>query len=163
MSKKIWIDYKSDLVSGTTCLSQGVCFGDIYNDGDYKIACGDLSGKLKILKQECLINESKLNYCPVSVIVFKGYDKQLKSIYQYLAVAGLSYIYIYKNMKGILKLVIPNIEINSLELKIWDDLKLGNIDHRQAKEKLKDMLDKSKFLFIERNWIINKVIRFFKY
>jgi len=140
-NQRVWIDIKSDLVAGVTSFSQCMALGDVLNDGDNKLICGDINSKLKVFKQECLVSESKLQYCPVSVITYNTYEKTLKTIMQYLAVAGGSYIYIYKNMKGAFKLVVPNVEVSSLEIQIWEDLKMGKLESNQAIEKLKDMVN----------------------
>ena len=148
---KIWSDVKTDLVAGVTSFSQSITMGDIMNDGDSKLICGDITSKVKVFKQECLINETQLKCCPVGVITYKAYDKNLKTLIQYMAVAGGSNIYIYKNMKGVFKLLVPNVEINAVEAQIWEDLKNKTIDGLVAIEKLKDLLINQKISLTTRS------------
>lgn len=143
-NQKVWNDIKSDLVAGVSSFSQCIALGDVLNDGDNKLVCGDISSKLKVFKQECLVSELKLQCCPVSIVTYKAIDTSSKHITQYLAVAGSSFIFIYKNMKGAFKLVVPNIEINSLEIQIWEDLKNNVMENDQSISKLKEMNDQSK-------------------
>lgn len=159
---KIWNDVKSDLVAGVVSFSSGITFSDIMNDGDSKLICGDVNSKLKVFKKECLVSDSRLQYCPCSITKFISYDKTLKSNVELLAVAGAQYIFIYKKMKGTFKLVIPNIEINSLELQIWDDLKNNKMENQKAIDKLKDMASESKLIFIIRNSVVFSVFRTYK-
>lgn len=144
-NKKIWNDIKCDLVAGVTSFSQCMTMGDVSNEGDNKLICGDIGFKLKVFKQECLVSETKLQFSPVSIVCYKAVDPNFRSIMNFLAVAGGSSIYTYHNMKGKYKLPIPNIEINSLEQQLWDDLKNSKIENSRAIEKLKDMASQSKF------------------
>lgn len=136
----IWNDVKSDLVAGVTSFSSSIAFGDTMNDDDFKLTCADFkTNKIKTFKQESLLSEQNLQYTPVGICSFYAPDPQTKTNQAYLAVAGGHYIFIYKNLKGTIKLLVPNIEVNSLEIQIWEDLKEGKIDNGTAVEKLKDM------------------------
>jgi len=146
-NQKIWNDVKSDLVAEVISFPQCMTFGDVMNEGESKLICGDVFSKLKLLKLECLVMENKAQSTPVALECFKGFDSKTKVIYEYLAVAGAQFIYIYKNMKGSFKLVIPNIEINSLEQQIWTDLQNSKIDNQGAVQKLRDLANESKEAF----------------
>ena len=57
----------------------------------------------------------------------------------YLAVAGGSYIFVYKHLKGTFKFLIPSPEVNSTELQVWNDLKESKIEENEAINKLSDL------------------------
>lgn len=150
-SQKIWNDVKSDLVAGVCSFSQCIALGDLLNDNDNKLICGDVTNKIKVFKQECLVSEVKLDHIPVSIQTYRAYNNQTKSILLYLAVAGGSYIFIFKNMKKHFKLTVPNVEINSLEVQIWEDLKNNKLENNVALQQLKDMANQSNINVITNN------------
>lgn len=138
----LWTDLNTDLVAGVTSFSQCIALGNILNDEDSKLICADANiNKMKVFKQDSLFSESSLHYPPVSIKVYYANDNSTKSIIPYLAVAGGPYIYTYRYLKGTFKLLIPNIEINSLEQSIWDDLSEGKIENLYAFKKFKDMAE----------------------
>lgn len=57
----------------------------------------------------------------------------------YLAVAGGPYIFIYKNLKGTFKFLIPPIDPNKDEINIWNELKDSKIEHQAAINRLQDL------------------------
>lgn len=56
-------------------------------------------------------------------------------------------------MKGTFKFLIPSIEINQIELQIWNELKEGKIEENEAINRLSDLKanGKSKFFQIKTN------------
>lgn len=57
----------------------------------------------------------------------------------YLAVAGGSYIFIYKNLKGTFKFLIPNLDPPAKEVQIWNDLKDTKIEYKEGFAKLEEL------------------------
>lgn len=147
-----WQDIKKDLISGVTSYTSHLSFGDFLNDNDFKLASADLlSNKLKIFKQESLLSETSLQQTPTAILSFYSSDSQNKNATTcYLAVAGGCYIFIYKNLKGTDKLLIPNIDVNQLEIQVWEDLKQEKIDCQLAVERLEG-LAKSKISLSTRS------------
>jgi len=56
-----------------------------------------------------------------------------------LAVAGGAYIFVYKHLKGTFKFMIPNLDPHQDEIQIWDDLKEGKIEAKDAINKLMEI------------------------
>lgn len=155
--QNIWNEVKVDLVAGVTALGQCINLSDAMNDGEYKLVCADINiNKLKVFKPECLVSESNIQFPPVSVKSYYAVDQTTKVNSSMLAVAAGSYIFIYKNLKGTVKLLVPNVEINSLELAIWNDLRDGKLEQQSAIDKLKALISNSKTVVI----IINRKCTF---
>lgn len=132
----IWIDVYSDLVAGIKAFSQNLSLADVMADGDSKLICADLNSKLKVFKGPLLQSETKLQYTPVAISSFYAPDLNSRTNIPYLAVAAGPYVFVYKNLKGTFKFLIPNIEPNHDELSIWNQLKENKIDIDTANRKL---------------------------
>ena len=67
-----------------------------------------------------------------------------------MAVAGGSYIFVYKHLKGTFKFLIPSPDLNSSEVQIWNDLKENKIEESEALSRLSDLKAncKKKFFFL---------------
>jgi Bardet-Biedl syndrome 1 protein len=139
----IWQDVHSDLVAGIKAFSQNISLADIMSDGEWRLICADINCKLKVFKGQLLQNEAKLHFTPVSIASFYAPDTNSKNCVPYLAVAGGPYIFIYKNLKGTFKFLIPNVEPNSIEAQIWTDLKEGKLDQQGAIMQLEEFENKS--------------------
>jgi len=138
-NENLWIDLHSDLVAGIKTFSQNIALADIMSDGEWKLICADLNTKLKVFKGPILQNETKLQYTPVAIASFYAPDVNTKINTSYLAVAGGPYIFIYKNLKGTFKFLIPNIEPNPDEQNIWNLLKENTIDVQSGIKKLEEL------------------------
>jgi hypothetical protein len=135
----IWQDVFTDTVAGIKAFSQCIAMSDLLNDGDSRLIISDSNCTLKVFKSNVLQNETKLNFTPVSTSSFYAHDANTRSLVPYLAVAGGTYIFIYKNLKGTFKFSIPNLEPNAQELQIWNDVKDGKIDYSTVIEKLQEL------------------------
>lgn len=140
---RIWQDVHSDLVAGIKAFNQNISLADIMSDGEWRLICADINCKLKVFKGQLLQNEAKLHFTPVSIASFYAPDTNSKNCVPYLAVAGGPYIFIYKNLKGTFKFLIPNVEPNSFENQIWTDLKESKLDQKDAFKQLEEFENKS--------------------
>lgn len=143
----IWLDTFSDLVAGVKAFNQCMTTADVMSDEDWRLVCADTNSNLKVFKGNILQNEAKLHYTPVGIVSFYAPDTNGRNCVPYVAVAGGSYIFIYKNLKGAYKFCLPNIEPNEDEVQIWNELKENKIDCKSARSKLVDLNKNSKRLF----------------
>jgi len=135
----IWCDFLNDNVAGLRTFSQCISLGDIMSDGENRLIIADLNCNLKVCNSNILQNDTKLQFSPIATTCFHSLDANTKNLVPYLAIAGGSYIFIYKNLKGTFKFSIPNIEPNAQEVQIWNELKDDKIDHSIVISKLQEM------------------------
>lgn len=147
MSESLFQDFKEDVLAGVPTLSQNITLSDLMNDGAFRLCCADINSKLKVFKVDSLESEHKLSFSPISIVSFYAPDPNSKQPVPFLAIAGISYIYIYKNMKGTFKLLIPKLEINQVEQAVWDELADEKLDNDQAITRLREIFDDSKSFF----------------
>jgi hypothetical protein len=62
-------------------------------------------------------------------------------------VAGGPYIFIYKNLKGTFKLLIPNLDPYAEENQIWNELKENKIDGLSALSKFNALEEESNYQY----------------
>ena len=109
-----------------------------------RLICIDVNNNLKVFNGEVIEDENSLNnFLPVSgIVTYFSYDKENNKKYPYLAVASGYHLYIYKFLKGIKKIPIPNQIINSVEQYIYDLMAMGEIKANQCLEKLELLSEK---------------------
>lgn len=144
MSDSIFQDIKDDVLAGVPTLSQNMTLSDLMNDGSFRLCCADINSKLKVFKPDSLESEHKLSFSPISIVSFYAPDQSSKQPVPFLAIAGISYIYIYKNMKGTFKLLIPKLEVNLIEQGVWEELADGRLENDPGIKRLKELFDESK-------------------
>ena len=83
-------------VAGIKAFSQCISLSDILNDDNYRLICADIQSNLKVFKDNVLQSEAKLKMTPVGITAFYAMDQSGKTIVPFLAVAGGTYIFIYK-------------------------------------------------------------------
>ena len=142
----IWCDFINDNVAGVRTFNQCIALGDLMSDGDNRLIIADLNCNLKVFNGNILQNDTKLQFSPIAIAFFHSLDANTKNLIPYLAIAGGSYIFIYKNLKGTFKFSIPNIEPNAQEVQIWNELKEDKLDHSIVISKLQEMYFNSKYL-----------------
>ena len=80
---------------------------------------------------------------PVSgIVTYFSFDKETNLKNPYLAVASGFHLYIYKFLKGIKKIPIPEQIQNSVEQYIYDLLSIGEIKPKECLEKLEKLAEK---------------------
>ena len=132
------LDEFSNNVAGLKAFNQCISLGDVLNDKKNRLICIDVNNNLKVFNGEIIEDENSLNnFLPVSgIVTYFSYDKENSQKYPYLAVASGYHLYIYKYLKGIKKIPIPEQTTNSVEQYIYDLMAMGEIKANQCLEKL---------------------------
>jgi len=135
----IWADVHTDLVAGMKTFSHNISLSDLMSDKDYRLILADIDSRLKVFKGQLLQTETKLQFTPVGISSFFAPEGNSKNLTTYLAVAGSSFIFFYRNLKGIFKFQIPNLEPDQGETSIWNQLKENSIDTESALTRLDEL------------------------
>ena len=132
------LDEFSNNVAGLKAFNQCISLGDVLNDKKNRLICIDVNNNLKVFNGEVIEDENSLNnFLPVSgIATYFSYDKENSQKYPYLAVASGYYLYIYKYLKGIKKIPIPEQNTNSVEQYIYDLMAMEEIKANQCLDKL---------------------------
>jgi Bardet-Biedl syndrome 1 protein len=141
---ELLLDEFSNNVAGLKAFNQCISLGDMLNDKKNRLICIDVNNNLKVFNGEVIEDENSLNnFLPVSgIVTYFSYDKEKNQKYPYLAVASGYHLYIYKYLKAIKKIPIPNQIINSVEQYIYDLMAMGEIKAEQCLEKLELLSEK---------------------
>ena len=129
-------------VAGTKAFNSYISFGDVLNDGSNRLTILDTNNNLKVFKGEVLQAENHLSVIASGIVTYYSIDKYTKQKISFLAVAGGTYIYVYKNLKGYIKIPIPNVEPNHQELLIYSKYLNGRIDAKTCLIELNSLNDK---------------------
>ena len=135
---ELLLDEFSNNVAGLKAFNQCISLEDVLNDKKNRLICIDVHNNLKVFNGEVIEDENSLNnFLPVSgIVTYFSYDKENSQKYPYLAVASGYHLYIYKFLKGIKKIPIPEQITNSVEQYIYDLMAMGEIKASQCLEKL---------------------------
>ena len=142
--KKVLLDEFSNNVAGLKAFNQCISLGDVLNEQKNRLICIDVNNRLKVFNGEIIEDENPLNnMLPVSgIVTFYSIDKETNTKNPYLAVASGIHLYIYKFLKGIKKIPIPDQNVNSVEQHIYDLLAMEEINAKQCLEKLEKFAEK---------------------
>ncbi len=115
--KKVLLDEFSNNVAGLKAFNQCISLGNVLNDQKNRLICIDVNNHLKVYNGEIIEDENPLkNMLPVSgIVTYFSIEKDSSIKYPYLAVASGIHIYIYKFLKGIKKIPVPDEIPNSIE------------------------------------------------
>mmetsp|Transcript_36912 Transcript_36912/g.115586 ORF Transcript_36912/g.115586 Transcript_36912/m.115586 type:complete len:596 (-) Transcript_36912:28-1815(-) len=123
-----WLHAWHDAVAGLDAHGASLCAADLGGDSEHSllVACGDK--KLRVCKRLVRAGEYTLPEVPVAVRVFYTDSKAPRS--PAVAVAGGSYVYIYRSLRPYFKFNLPSVEIEAVESEIWEKLQSepGGID-----------------------------------
>ena len=142
--KKLLLDEFSNNVAGLKAFNQCISLGNVLNDQKNRLICIDVNNHLKVFNGEIIEDENSLkNMLPVSgIVTYFSIEKDSGVKYPFLAVASGFHIFIYKFLKGIKKIPIPDEIPNSVEQYIYDLYAMGEIDSKQCLEKLEKFAEK---------------------
>ena len=142
--KIILFDEFSNNVAGLKAFNQCISLGNVLNDKKNRLICIDVNNYLKVFNGEVIEDENPLNnMLPVSgIVTYFSIDKDTNTKFPYLAVATGIHLYIYKFLKGIKKIPIPDQNPNSVEQYIYDLLSMGEISPKQCLEKLEKFAER---------------------
>ena len=143
---KILLDEFSNNVAGIKAFNQCISLGNVLNDNKNRLICIDVNNHLKVFNGEIIEDENPLNnMLPVSgIVTYYSFDKESNMKNPYLAVASGFDLFIYKFLKGIKKIPLPDQYPNSVEQYIYDLLAMGEINPKQCLEKLEKLAEKYK-------------------
>ena len=141
---KLLFDEFSNNVAGIKAFNQCISLGNVLNDQKNRLICIDINNYLKVFNGEIIEDENKLNNIqPVSgIVTYYSIDQDTNNKYPYLAVASGIYLFIYKFLKGIKKIPIPDKNCNSIEQYLYDSLALKEITAKECLEKLEKLAEK---------------------
>ena len=144
--QKILLDEFSNNVAGIKAFNQCISLGNVLNDNKNRLICIDVNNHLKVFNGEIIEDENPLNnMLPVSgIVTYYSFDKETNMKNPYLAVASGFDLFIYKFLKGIKKIPIPEQYPNSVEQYIYDLLAMGEISSKQCLEKIEKLAEKCK-------------------
>ncbi|XP_033127977.1 Bardet-Biedl syndrome 1 protein homolog, partial [Anneissia japonica] len=99
---------------------------DINGDGENKLVVADLGTgsydmKLKVYRGTSLVNENAIIDLPTGVCAFHM-DSNEPRVPAVAAASG-PYIYVYKNLRPYFKFTLPPLEVNPIEIDLWNQVK----------------------------------------
>ncbi|CAE8692133.1 unnamed protein product [Polarella glacialis] len=118
--KSPWLDAWTDPVAGISCYSSFICLSDLQADGDHRLIMVDLKKRIRIYKGTTIQWEQKLPDMPCAVQTF--YHEVANPPVPTLAVASGSRVLIYRHMRPYMKYTLPPIEVDPVEIDIWESL-----------------------------------------
>ena len=138
------LDEFSNNVAGLKAFNQCISLGNVLTDNKNRLICIDVNNHLKVFNDEIIEDENPLNnMLPVSgIVTYFSSDKTENKKIPYIAVASGIHLYIYKYLKGIKKIPIPDQISNSVEQYIYDLLAMGEINPKQCLEKLENFAER---------------------
>ena len=119
-------------LTGIKAFNTFISLADILQDNNNRLIVIDTNKNLKIFKGDVIQEENHLSIYPAGLISFYGEDPISKSIIPFFAVAAGNSIFIYKNLKGTIIYTIPDQEINSEEMLIYQQYNKGAIDEKKC-------------------------------
>lgn len=143
-NKSLLLDEFTNNVAGIKAFNQNISLGNVLNDKKNRLICIDVNNHLKVFNGEIIEDENPLKeMLPVSgIVTYFSFDKETNLKNPYLAVASGFHLYIYKFLKGIKKIPIPEQIQNSVEQYIYDLLSIGEIKPKECLEKLEKLAEK---------------------
>ena len=136
------IDFLNNPVSGIKAFNQNICLTPVMEDNINRLLVCDLNNNLKVFNKDVLQTETKLPFYSAGLIDYYSYDQTSKSDANYLAIAGETSVYVYKNLKKVIKINIPVEPINEEEKFIYKDFESGNITDAECLTKIKLLAEK---------------------
>ena len=145
------IDFLNNPVSGIKAFNQNICLTPVMEDNINRLLVCDLNNNLKVFNKDVLQTETKLPFYSAGLIDYYSYDQTSKSDANYLAIAGETSVYVYKNLKKVIKINIPVEPINEEEKFIYKDFESGNITDAECLTKIKLLAEKISNKQIKKN------------
>ena len=136
------VDYINNPVSGVKAFNQNICLTPIMDDNINRLIVFDLNNNLKVFNKDVLQIETKLPFYSSGIIDYYSNDTSSKYDANFLGIAGDTAVYIYKNLKKVIKINIPSEPINEEEKFIYKDFGNGNITDVECLTKIKLLAEK---------------------
>ena len=142
--QQLWLHAMTDPLTNLRTTTNLMRYADINSDGDFCLVVCDMERNLKVFKGTSMINMQSLLEVPTALCVCY-LDRSVPRT-PGLAVAGGSYIFIYRHVRPYRKWQCPSVPIAEEEAQVWSNLKSGQVtdadayklldEHRQAGVKL---------------------------
>ena len=129
-------------LAGIKAFNTFISLSDILQDNNNRLIVIDTNQKLKIFKNKEIQEEIKLNFFPSGLISFYNEDTVTKMVIPLLAISGGNSIFIYKNLKGYMKYEVPDQDVNSEEMFIYEQFYEDRIDNKTCLKKIFDLADR---------------------
>ena len=136
------VDYINNPVSGVKAFNQNICLTPIMDDNINRLIVFDLNNNLKVFNKDVLQTETKLPFYSSGIIDYYSIDSSSKYDANFLGIAGETAVYVYKNLKKVIKINIPSEPINEEEKFIYKDFENGNITDVECLTKIKLLAEK---------------------
>lgn len=138
-----WLLALHDPLAGLYTFSSCICFADLFNDGDMKLAVVDLGNgvndiRLNIYKGTVLQSQLALIDVPSAISPFYM-DSSESGHTPALAVAAGHFLFIYKQLKPFYKFQLPPLPINPTEHDAWNQVKEDRIDYSALRDMLSSL------------------------
>ena len=130
----LWLHALSDPLTNCKSTTNLMRFADINVDGDVCLAVCDLERNLKIYKGTSLVSVHSLLDTPTALCV--AYIDKATPRTPTLAVAGGSYVFIYRHLRPYRKWTCPKVTVPAEEAAVWEGLKTGELTQQSACTKL---------------------------
>ena len=126
-----WLNAHYNPLASLYTLTTCTALADLHADGDHKLIVADLGTgsynmKLKVYKGTNLMTESAIIDLPTAVCTFYMDTNEPRT--PAIAVASGPFIYVYKNLRPYFKFTLPPLEVNPVELDLWNQAKDDKID-----------------------------------
>lgn len=132
--ENVWLHAFTDPLSNCKSTTNLMRFADINVDGDVCLAVCDLERNLKIYKGTSLMSVHTLLDMPTALCV--AYIDKAAPRTPTLAVAGGSYVFIYRHLRPYRKWTCPKVAIAAEEIAIWEHINAGSMTDQVACAKL---------------------------
>jgi len=133
----LWLHALSDPLTNCKSTTNLMRFADINVDGDVCLAVCDLERNLKIYKGASLLSVHSLLDTPTALCV--AYIDKATPRTPTLAVAGGSYVFIYRHLRPYRKWTCPKVAVPPEEKSVWEALKAGALAQQGACAQLDEL------------------------
>ncbi|RNF13853.1 putative Bardet-Biedl syndrome 1 protein [Trypanosoma conorhini] len=134
---KFWLYAFRDQLAGIQAFTNCICVADVHGDGDYKLLVADGKRRLKIFGGTSLVKEMRLFSVPSALTAFysDGSDAVSRPV---VAVACGPHIFMYRNMAPLYRFTIAPVELDDVDVAVWEGLRNNGISVAEAVEMLSD-------------------------
>ncbi|KEG11372.1 putative Bardet-Biedl syndrome 1 protein [Trypanosoma grayi] len=135
--QKFWLYAFRDHLAGIQAFPNCVDVADIYGDGDYKLIVADGSRRIKMFSGTSLAMQLRLLSVPSALTTF--YAERSDAVERpVVAVACGPYIFMYRNMKPLYRFTVPVVELDDVDVAVWDALRNGTLPLTEATDMLEE-------------------------
>ena len=138
-NQQLWLDAVHDPLTRIKTETNLVQYVDLRGNGDVALVVCDFNRRMKIFEGGTLQVEYALMDVPTALCIC--YSDEFAKRVPNLAVAGGSYIFLYRDMKPFRKWICPPTEVAPEEKDVWKCLRDATTDPESAAKTLADLRD----------------------